>query len=193
LPREKKEGSESESVKYRNKAEEIGEGYVRKIDCLTLDHLDNVLRERVFLPQDIMSEVGDSNKVSEETNNKWAAARKIIESDNRGSWGDNYAAHSEAIQKIFPNVKSAKDLYESKFKKMMRLVRFGQEKINEQNPEKNIKVLAFSHENSFLYFLNKNFGESMKNCESITFKVEASGEDDTITAAAKGKIIEVKQ
>jgi len=193
LPREKKDEPEDKPADYRSKAEEIGEGYVRKIDCLTLDYLENTLRERVFLPRDIMKEVVNLDQVSEETKNKWAAARKIIEADNKETWGENYAAHSEAIQKIFPNIKTAKDAYESKFKKMMRLVRFGQDKINEQNPEKNIKVLAFSHENSFLYFLNKNFGESMKNCESIAFKVEAADEGDKIMAAAKGKTIEVQQ
>lgn len=189
IPREKKEGKEGQPSKYRNKAEEIGGGYIRKIDCLTLDHLENMLREFVFHPDDYLRKVKDQENISTETREKWAEARKIIEKDNRGTWGNNYAAHSEEIQKIFPNVKSAKSAYESKFKDMMRLVRFGSEKINQQNPEKNIKVLAFSHENSFLYFLDKNFGESMKNCESVSFKLEDSGE---ISVLAKGQTKEVK-
>ena len=44
----------------------------------------------------------------------WVEARKIIESDNKNTWGENYAAHSEEIAKIFPNVKSAKQVYDSK-------------------------------------------------------------------------------
>lgn len=185
LPKEEKE---TDLKKYNNKAEEIGEGYIRKIDCLTLDHLENMLREFVFHPDDYMDKVKSLDNVSEETKAKWAEARKIIEADNQGTWGKNYAAHSEEIEKIFPNVKSAKTVYETKFKNMLRLIKFAQAKIEEQHPEKNIKVLAFSHENSFLYFLNKNFGESMKNCESIGFKVA----DDKILATAKGKTIEVK-
>ena len=182
LPR-KREDSEQE---YRNKAEEIGEGYIRKIDCLTLDHLENMFREYIFQPEDYLKKLEntletsdvDSERlnISEETREKWTEARKIIESDNKNTWGENYAAHSDEIAKIFPDVKSAKQVYDSKFKNMLRLIKFGQKKINEEQPEKNIKVLAFSHENSFLYYLNENFGDSMKNCESISFKVEA-GDD----------------
>jgi hypothetical protein len=186
--------NEKKERKPKNKAEEIGEGYIRKIDCLTLDHLDNMLRELIFHPGNYMERIKDSALVSKETKEKWAMARKIIESDNKKTWGENYAAHSEEISKIFSNVKSAKEVYDTKFKNMMRLVRFAQEKINQQNPEKNIKILAFSHENSFLYFLNKNFGESMKNCESIAFKVEKEADgNDRIIAAAKGQIKEVKE
>jgi hypothetical protein len=135
------------------------------------------------------------DNVSAETKEKWSEARQIIEADNRGTWGNNYAAHSEEIEKIFPNVKSAKTVYETKFQNMMRLVRFGQDKIREKDPDKNIKVLGFSHENSFLYFLTKNFGESMKNCESIAFQVEPAGsgeEKDRLTVRAKGQVKEVK-
>jgi hypothetical protein len=178
----------------RNKAEELGEGYVRKIDALTLDHLENMLQEFVFKPTDYLAEVVKyPENVSLQTREKWAEARKIIEADNKGTWGANYAAHSEEIAKIFPNVKSAQQVYESKFLDLMRLVRFGQAKINKDNPEKNIKVLGFSHENSFLYFLNKEFGEPMANCEAIAFKVDADKDGrGRILATAKGKEIEVK-
>jgi hypothetical protein len=182
--------------KRENKAEEIGEGYIRKISCLTLDHLKNMLREQIFKPEDYLAEkVKYPEQVSASTKEKWVAARKIIEADNKGSWGANYAAHSEAIAKIFPDVKSAEDVYKSKFLKMIKLIKFGQKKIKEKNPEKNIKVLAFSHENSFLYFLNKNFGESMENCESIEFKIPEQSEVNMkkISATAKGKTIEVNE
>jgi|GEM_PF-639879 len=192
LPREKKENKKGE-FGYRNKAEEIGEGCIRKIDSLTLDHLDNMLREFIFHSDDYLKKVKDLDKVSSETKEKWAKARQIIENDNRGTWGKNYAAHSEEIAKIFPNVKSAKQVYDSKFKDMMRLVKFGQEKINQQNPEKNIKIMAFSHENSFLYFLNKNFGESMKNCESISFQITPENGQNKIWATTKGQTKEVKE
>jgi len=190
----KKDGKSSEPA---NKAEEIGEGYIRKIDSLTLDHLENMLREQIFKPNDYLKDVIEHpENVSAETREKWAEARAIIESDNKGSWGGNYAAHSEAIAKIFPNVKSAKEVYETKFRNMMRLIRFGQKKINEANPEKNIKVLGFSHENSFLYFLNQNYGESMKNCEAVAFRIgsdDDSAEAGKILATAKGKTVEVKE
>ena len=180
---------------YRDKAEEIGEGYIRKVGALTLDHLDNMLREHIFQGKDYLKEViKDQTLVSQETKEKWAEARKIIEADNRGSWGANYAVHSEEIEKIFPNVKSASSVYNTKFKDMLRLMRFGQAKINEQDPEKDIKVLAFSHENSFLYFLNENFGKNLKNCESIAFQVTDSdheGEHGKIRSEFKGETKEI--
>lgn len=191
-PREKT----AEPRPARNKAEEIGGGYIRKIDCLTLDHLDNMLREFVFHPDNYLEKIKNLDNVSAETKEKWAEARGIIEADNRGSWGNNYAAHSEEIEKIFPNVKSAKTIYQTKFANMTRLIRFGQEKIRENNPDKNIKILGFSHENSFLYFLKNNFGESMKNCESIAFQVEPSngeGGAEKIIVKAKGQTKEVKE
>ncbi|MFA5155407.1 MAG: hypothetical protein WC453_03145 [Patescibacteria group bacterium] len=179
---------------YRDKAEEIGEGNIRKIDSLTLDHLENMLQEFVFASnRDILKEVvKDTATVSGETRQKWREARQIIEADDKGSWGNNYAAHSAEIEKIFPAVKSAKAAYDTKFKDMMRLIRFGQQKINEQGPEKNIKVLAFSHENSFLHFLQENFGETMKNCESISFKVDPA-DGQGISATAKGRTVEVEK
>lgn len=192
LPREK---SEKNKV-HENKAEEIGEGYIRKINCLTLDHLKNMLREFVFAGNDYLAEVvAHPENVSTETMDKWAKARAIIEADNKGSWGPNYAAHSEEIAKIFPDVKSAKEVYETKFKNMLRLMRFGQKEIEEQNPDKNIKILGFSHENSFLYFLNQNFGESMKNCESIGFHVlpeNEAREKREILVSAKGSDVTIK-
>lgn len=185
--------TKKKSPEPKNKAEEIGEGYIRKIDCLTLDHLENMLREQIFQPKDYLQEIEHLDKVSVETKEKWTAARKIIEMDNKKTWGENYTAHSEEIQKIFPNVKSAREVYESKFKDLLRLIRFGQERINQRQPEKNIKVLAFSHENSFLYFLNENFGESMKNCESIAFKIIDSKDQETskISVTAKGRTKEI--
>ena len=179
----------------RNKAEEIGEGYIRKINCLTLNHLGNMLREKIFMPNDYLAEVvKDQQIVSEETRAKWKEARAIIESDNKDTWGKNYHAHSEKIAKIFPNVKSAEEVYKSKFFKIINLIKFAQNKIKEKNPEKNIKILGFSHENSFIHFLNENFGESMENCENIGFKV-ADGENEVpkILITAKGKTIEFKE
>lgn len=194
LPRERSEKHSD----YRNKAEEIGKGYIRKINCLTLNHLKNKLREEVFQPQDYLKEfVKHPENVSDETKELWEKARKIIEADNGASWGENYAKHNEAIAKIFPDVKSAEEVYRLKFLPMMRLIKFGQQKINEANPEKNIKVLSFSHENSFLHFLNENFGGSMANCESIGFRVAEEGKEEKkiqkIYASAKGKTLEVKE
>jgi hypothetical protein len=177
-----------QSVKYRNKAEEIGEGDIRKINCLTLDHLENMLQEAIFNPNDFLKEVvRHPEKISEETRNNWIKARAIIDSDNKGSWGDNFYAHSDAIAKIFPDVKSARETYEKKFISIIKLLEFANRKTREQQPRKNIKILGFSHENSFIYFLNKIYGESLKNYESVGFRmVEQEEGTRQILIEAKG-------
>lgn len=165
--------------------EKIGDGEIRKIDSLSLE-LKNMLLEFIFHPQkDYLNEVvKDKENVSQEVLDQWEEARKIVESDNQGTWGKNYYKHSEQIAKIFPDIRTAKDLYNREFKNLTRLMKFGQKKIDESGFDKNIKVLAFSHENAFLHFLGKNFDDcGIDNCESIGFKVDG----DEIAVGAKGE------
>lgn len=157
--------------------EKIGEGEIRKIEDLSV-HIKNMLLEFIFHPEkDYLNEmVKNKENVSQDVLDKWDQARKIIESDNQGTWGKNYYKHSEEIAKIFPDIRTAEDSHNREFKNLIRLMKFGQKKINESNYKKNIKVLAFSHENSFLYFLGKNFKEEgINNCESISFHIEKDG------------------
>lgn len=164
--------------------EEVGEGEVRKIESLSLS-LENMLVDFVFSPKDYLEEVvKDKDLVSDDIKERWKEARKIIEEDDKGTWGRNYYKHSKAIKKIFPHItKTAEDLYNNKFKKIVRLMKFAQKKINLEQPNKNIKVLAFSHENAMLYFLGKNFQEGfIDNCEGVGFKINGPG----IEARAKG-------
>ncbi len=165
--------------------EKIGDGEIRKIDSLSLD-LKNMLLEFIFHPQkDYLNEVVKNKKnVSQNVLDNWKKARKIIELDNQGTWGKNYYKHSNEIAKIFPDIRTAEEMYNREFKNIIRLMKFGQKKINESDYSKNIKVLAFSHENSLLYFLGKNFKDySVNNCESIEFKIN----NDEIEAKAKGE------
>lgn len=181
----------SENQNERDHAEFIGEGNMRRVNALTLDHLSNMLREFVFHQDDYKEKVKDYEKVvSKETKEKWEQARAIIEADNRGRWGPNYMEHSEKIEKIFPDVKSASTVHREKFLRLMKLVLWGDKKIREQNPEKNIKVIGFTHENSFLHFLNREYGESLGNCEAIRFRVEQpekEGSEPKIMVQAKGQ------
>lgn len=172
--------TENEDDEYLTKAEEIGEGCIRKIDCLTLDHLENMLQEAIFNPDDFMKTmVQHPENISPETKDRWEKARAIVDADNKGNWGDNYFAHWEKIAQFFPDIKSPRAVYDTKFKQMIRLVRFADRKMKEKNPEKNVTVLGFSHENSFIYFLNKVFGESIKNCESVGFELVESEDDES--------------
>lgn len=165
--------------------EKIGEGDIRVIDTLSLG-LKNMLVESIFFPdKDYLEEVVKDKKfVSEETRKKWKKAREIIENDNKGSWGANHHYHSKKIKEIFPYLKTSEDLYEQKFKNLLRLIEFADKKIKEANLDKNIKVLGFGHENYFLHFLDKYFKEpAIGNCEVIGFRIE----EDGIQATAKGE------
>jgi len=145
-----------------------------------------MLVEFIFHPdQDYLEEmVKDKKYVSKETRKKWKKARKIIERDNKGSWGANHYYYSKKIKEIFPHIKTSEDLYEQKFKNLLRLIKFADKKIKEANLGKNIKVLGFGHENYFLYFLGKYFKKpTIENCEAIGFKIK----EDGIQATAKGE------
>ena len=131
-------------------------------------------------------EVKDEALVSEDTRQRWAEARKIIESDNQSTWGKNYYKHSEAIKKIFPKIKTAEDMYNKKFKGMVRLMKMAQNKIDKEQPKKNIKVLAFTHENSLLYFMGKNFKDGfVDNCKGVAFKIDGPSIEATVKGSTK--------
>lgn len=148
----------------------IGEGEIRTVKNLSLNNT-NTLVSSVFNPKFL---TGKENlaALDEETRQKWEEARVIIDADDKGSWGANFYHHSEEIKKIFPELKSAKNLYETNFKNLVRLADFGIKKAEESEHPKNIKILAFGHENYISYALNKYFGDhEIKNCETITVNV----------------------
>jgi hypothetical protein len=154
-----------------------------------------MMREWIFDPDDVLAEiVTHPEAVSKETKEMWVKARRIMEEGGiEDTWGKNYAKFAERLEKegIFLDVLSAEQVYKSKFFNMARMVKFAEKKMQEQNPEKNVKVMAFSHENSFLHFLNENFGEHMKYCENINFE-PIGGADDEVVITAKGKTKKAK-
>lgn len=166
-------------------ADAIGEGEIRTVKNLSLNNT-NTLAGSVFNPKFL---TGKENlaALDEETRQKWEEARAIIDADDKGSWGANFYHHSEEIQKIFPELKSAKDLYETNFKNLIRLAEFGMKKAQESEHPKNIKILTFGHENYISYALNKYFGDhEIKYCETITVdvgdetRIERRGEKEVI-------------
>lgn len=158
-------------------AEKIGGGDVRVVDALSLN-IKNTLVSAVFNPDSRLGEIS-LKSLSPEAAEKWKQARAIIDSDDRGSWGANFYTHSEKIQRIFPEIKSARDVYESKFQQMIRLAEFGFRKAQKVGGGKSIKILAFGHEEQIGYALNEYFSDhEIKNCEAIT--IEGDGRDFTI-------------
>ncbi|EKE11289.1 MAG: hypothetical protein ACD_15C00111G0018 [uncultured bacterium] len=146
---------------------------IRAINALSI-HSSNQVVDNVFNPDAYLGEV-NWEAVSGETKEKWKEAREIINSDDQGSWGANFFKHSETIQKIFPEVKSARDEYDTIFQKLLKLAQFAQEKIEESQSKKNVKVMAFGHESYMLHALNKFFSEqNMANCETLAIEVGAN-------------------
>lgn len=158
-------------------AEEIGGGDIRVVQALSLN-VKNTLLSSVFNPEAHLGEV-KLDALDVETREKFEQARAIINADDRGSWGENFYEHGEEIQKIFPEVESSRDLYETQFKNLLRLTEFGLKKVEESDPDKQVKILAFGHENYMGYALNTYFNEhEIKNCEMVT--IEPVGGDLTI-------------
>ncbi len=167
-------------------AEKVGEGEIRVVDVLSLD-TDNMLRFLVFSGS--IPEV-NWEAVSEEMRAKWQEARKMIDADNRGTWGSNFAAHSAEVSSILPGIETAKQLYETKFNRILKLLRWADQKAKASG-HPNLKILGFGHEDYLVYFLqNELKEEGIGNCEAIRFVVEKteSGQD-TISTEFRGKTI----
>lgn len=164
---------------------EIGGGEIRELRDLSLK-FENVLINTVFQTEAVLQKTNINwDAVDEETKAKWIRAREIITSDDHGSWGANFFYHSDAIKEIFPLVETAKKLHEREFRHLTRLARFGINKARESGIGKNVKMLAFGHENYLGYALDKYFDDhAIGNCETIDFTI---GDDGTISADFKGE------
>ena len=102
--------------------------------------------------------------------------RALIRENDHGSFGANFFHYSELVQDVFPEIKSAKNLFDRQFHNLLRLAKFGIQKARESGLKKNIKILAFGHENYMSYALDKFFQEhDIKNCETIDVAVSSSG------------------
>lgn len=154
-------------------AETIGEQEIRVLDWLSL-YPPNVLLHSIYNSNPEKVFTIDWNKIGLETKSAWDESRKIIEADDRGSWGGNFAAHSTAVKKILrrvsPKEKSAEDMHKENFSSLLRFARIIAVTI--QKNCKNLVVVAFGHENYLLIALEKYFSEhSIGNCESICFEI----------------------
>lgn len=155
-------------------ATQIGGGDIRVVHNLALKP-SNVLIDSIFNPDRTLPKI-NWDAVSPELKTKWEEAHKLIQEDDKGSWGANMFHHGAEIKKLFPEVDTAEELYENQFKNLLRLVEFGMKKAATTGREKHLKILAFGHENYISYALDKYFKEhEIKNCETVTFEPDASG------------------
>jgi hypothetical protein len=127
--------------------------------------------------------------IDPEIKKKFDEASKIIEADDKGSFGANLAAHSEEIKRFFPELATAKEQFDIQFSNLIRLIKFGFEKAKNDKEGKDIKILAFGHENYLMYALEHYFQEEgIKNCETIHIEPQ----DEGIKIVFRGKEIEIK-
>ncbi len=151
--------------------EGIGGGEIRTLKSL-VPNTDNALIASVFASQEVVEEI-NWEAVPFELKEKWNEARNIVKKDYQSSWGLNFLAHSEEVQKIFPELKNSQDLYKRDFQRLMRLLRFGARKTRELKPQKKIRIMVFGHEDYMVFAIKKHFQEmGIKNCEMVTFSVE---------------------
>lgn len=150
----------------RTLAQTIGGGDVKVVRSLSLD-IGNVLAQCVFSPENQLEKARlHWENVDADLKARWDQARAVIEADPKASWGDNFITHSEAVKTLLPEVATAKELYERDFAHLARLAEFGLNKARDSGIQKNVKILAFGHENYLGTFLEEVMREDgIKNCE----------------------------
>lgn len=155
-------------------SEKIGEGEIRVVDGLSINS-KHIIIDNVFQTPSKRNAV-NWEKVDPEIRKKFEEATKLIEANDQGNFGPNFAKHSVAIKAIFPEIETSEELYRKGFRNLVRLFKFAIKKAEDANLDKELKVLAFGHENYMVYMLEKIFKEEgINNCE--TFHIEKDGEN----------------
>ncbi|MFA5987518.1 MAG: histidine phosphatase family protein [Candidatus Paceibacterota bacterium] len=161
---------------------------VRILDSISLN-LENMVCDDLFSPA--MWRRKDKikwDKLPPDMKEKYEQGEAIVDADDQGSWLKNYVRHGDSIKAIFPQLKTYKEMGDAKFRRMMRLVKFGEEKFKKDTSGKNIKVLAFSHDGLVAHFLQENFGEAqINNCEVLGF----APTDENMLATFRGQTVEI--
>ncbi len=154
-------------------SEQTAEGEIRVLHNLSIyPNKSKVVFDGMFNPKKYRGQI-NWDKIPEDVRQKYDQAIAIIDADDQGSFVANFAKHAETIKEIIPEIDTPEELYNSKFKNLIRLAQFGEKKIKEGDSEKPIKILAFGHENYLIYFLQKYLEkENIGNCEVVNFSIE---------------------
>lgn len=173
-------------------SDEIAEGEIRIIQNLSIygsNSKSNAVIDSVFNPPEKRGETNWDAIDDPELKIRFKQASAIIEADDRGSFGPNFVAHGEEVKKIFPEITTAEELYKNQFGNLIKLLKFGLEKTQSAQPEKNVKILAFGHENYLMHALEKLLQEDgIKNCETMHFSID----DEGIKAKFRGKEAQIE-
>jgi len=162
------------------------DGDVRMIDTLSLN-LPNVIVSSLLNPKSSRHEV-NYDALDPKEAEMYKKLQEEIDKDNKGSFAENFIAYGDLVKKYVPSFETAEDLYNRNFKNMIRLFKFAEKKTGESSSKKQIRILAFGHENQLLVALNKYFGEhGINNCEVLSAE---SGADGEIKGNFRGKEIQ---
>lgn len=154
-------------------ADELTGGEVRVMEALSLSP-ENMLWFTLFEGE---RPVVNWEAVDPGIKTKWESARAIIEANNQGRWGTNFLMYSEQFKADTPEFKSAEQQYHGRFRRLLKLLNWADKRLRtETEKKKNVKILAFGHEDYVVHFLQKEFtAEGINNCEAIKFDVTDSG------------------
>ena len=167
-------------------SEENSDGEIRILSNLSIyPNESKIVFDGMFNPKKYRGEI-NWDKIPDDIREKYERAIEIIDADDQGSFVSNFAKHAEKIKEIIPEIDTPEELYNSQFKNLIRLAKFGEKKMKENSQGKSIKILAFGHENYLVYFLQKYLEkENIGNCEFINFEVS----DGDVVFESKGNKI----
>lgn len=143
-------------------AERVGRGYIRSLETLSHGYAEAV-SDTVFNPPSQMSEM-NWDSIDPEFRRRWEKARQIVLADDKGSWGANFFAYSEQLKTLLPELRSAQQLFESRYKTLERLAALATKRVAGQR----MNILAFGHENMMGVPLERDTGNhALPNCEGV--------------------------
>ncbi|MEI7426080.1 MAG: hypothetical protein WCK16_04130 [Candidatus Moraniibacteriota bacterium] len=168
-------------------SDENADGEIRILETLSLNH-PNILANMAFSPKKYRVGINFDN-VSDEEKKRFEQATAIIDAEDQGSYAKNFEKYSEQVQSIFPDIKSAHDLYTREFENMKRLLRFANKKTQASNLNKDVKILAFGHENMLIEAIREKFQEDgINNCEVLRMKLADDGSTEGEFRGKKGTL-----
>jgi len=149
---------------------------IRHVHLLWLPHIWEMLIEEIYKPENYLPMVQFWDKIWVHYREAWEECRRIIENDNRESWGANFLIHSGKVKEIFgrfagqnpdehfPRIFTAQDAkkrYTQGLEHLAQIMEKQRRQYNADHTGKICRVLAFWHENHMLPLMQENFWSDM--------------------------------